>query len=197
MPKEKQPTATTEANRSFSTRSDLQCGNCTANLADFGWRLKPGQAVHHCDGSPCAYGAKQLPPHHTLAPWPNCWKCRQPLGCPKCVTNTQTEIFCESCFAWGTRAAFLHHGPVPNDPQVLRKRLGRHAPQAEDYPHAWLASYAHGETDFYQDLGQPVNEQGRKMLDVFSAVIPERYAASILRAWEEKPPFQNMQDEKK
>ena len=190
MPKERQPTATIEIRAKLP---DLRCQACNADLGDdkdghTPWRLKPGQAIHHCDGSPCAFGAKQIRPHHTLNPWPNCWKCRQPLGCPKCVTGTADQVFCEGCLVWGTLDAFLLHGPIPNSPMLLHKRLGRRAPQADEYPSAWARQYTQSERDFYEQLDHPSanTDEARRMLDVFSATVPERYAESILKAWESK-----------
>lgn len=178
---------------SLSLSPNLKCSTCNMNLGEkteqhAPWYLRPGQTVNHCDGSPCAFGAKQLGPHHTLTPWPTCWKCRQPLGCPKCVSCTRDEVFCEACLAWGTRDAFLAHGPVSNDPNQLRKRLGRMAPQADAYPQAWISRLMSSEAQFYEALGHISGEHinARRMLDVFSAAVPERYADTILRQWRER-----------
>ena len=177
------------------TPLSLKCSTCNLNLGEDGlkndrWRLKAGQAIHHCDGSTVAFGAVDRGAHHTLHPWPNCWRCHLSLGCPKCVTANALEVLCERCLVWGTREAFLHHGPIANDPNQVRKRGGRKAPEVLAYPDAWLVPFTHGEMQFETSETSSAKgvAHGTRLLDVFSAAIPERYAAAILHQWAEKQP---------
>ena len=180
-----------ERNDNLSVSPNLKCAECNLNMGEATekhgpWRLREGQAVHHCDGSTVAFGARSIGPHHTLTPWPNCWRCNKSLGCAKCVSCTITELLCESCLAWGTREALMQHGPITNDSNQLRKRLGKRAPEVKDYPHRWMAPYAHSEGLFYESLELPHadTDHARRMTDVFSAAIPERYASIILQRWQ-------------
>jgi len=180
----------------LASASPLTCNDCGENLGiatdkHGAWRLKDGQSVHHCDGSTVAFGAKNIGPHHTLTPWPPCWRCQQPLGCPKCVSCTPDEVLCEACLVWGTLAAFLQHGPITNDLHQLRKRGGKRAPTVEDYPPLMRAQYAATEDRVFESLAlSPADtNHARQMMDVFSAAIPERYAAAILQRWQgDRPP---------
>jgi hypothetical protein len=82
----------------------------------------------------------------------------------------------------------LHHGTVSNDANQLHKRRGQKAPQAEEYPQHWIPPYVHSEAPFYESLEHKSGEHAntRRMLDVFSAAVPERYADTILKNWQEK-----------
>lgn len=100
-----------------------------------------------CPGTSTAYGRKLLfcrDPHEPgKYTWGTCWKCTRPLGCSTCTTANSLEVLCEYCAAWGTEAAFHHHGPLVNDPPQLRKRHGIVAPQFKDYPEEWRLQYDH------------------------------------------------------
>jgi hypothetical protein len=61
--------------------------------------------------------------------WGLCWRCQKGLGCQICTSATAVEILCRRCAVWGTREAFLLHGP-----------LERGAPFA-DYPEPWRREY--------------------------------------------------------
>lgn len=178
---------------SVSANPSLKCPECNANLGEKtdehgAWHLRNAhQKIAHCDGSPCAYGAKEKAPHHTMFQWPDCWKCGLPLGCPKCSADVTTELLCEACLAWGTADALLQHGPISNDPAQLRKRAGKRAPTLAEYPPRWRTAYLADERPFFQDLDEMAGktEHAKRMVDAFSSAIPERYAEIILRLWEQ------------
>jgi hypothetical protein len=61
--------------------------------------------------------------------WGNCWNCGLPLGCSICTTSTEAEILCTRCALWGTKAAFLQHGPLERGKPL------------EAYPVEWRREY--------------------------------------------------------
>lgn len=77
--------------------------------------------VYHCE-NPAAAFARFREPHHN--PWGllgNCWRCRQPLGCPRCcaavwhggrVALATDETWCGKCGVWQDSSALLRQGIV-------------------------------------------------------------------------------------
>lgn len=77
------------------------------------------------------YDAHGKPTGDLARSWGVCWKCKRPLGCTICTTSSETEILCRPCGAWGTKAAFEHHGPM-----MPGARL-RHVAELAEYLAHW------------------------------------------------------------
>jgi hypothetical protein len=94
-----------------------------------------------CLGTRIAYGRNRdrcKEPHEVGISWGNCHRCNRPLGCSVCVTSNEREVLCEPCGMWGTKAAFLHHGPVEYKPA----KHGRWKPALfAAYPENWRREY--------------------------------------------------------
>lgn len=117
------------------------------------------------------------------------------MGCRKCAASVAEESLCESCLAWTTKEALLHHGPLGNDARQVAKRLGAHAPALGEYPTEWKYAYARSERSFLAELiegSAALTEKGRgavrQLLDVFSDAVPLRYAEEIMGRWAEERP---------
>lgn len=73
--------------------------------------------------------------------WGDCWKCGRSLGCAMCTTTNELEVLCAKCGAWGTEAAFHHHGPIINTPELVAKRRGVRGAEFREYPERWRLAY--------------------------------------------------------
>lgn len=105
-----------------------------------------------CEGSRVAFGRHDLGAHTTKKPWPACWKCHAPLGCPKCTASHAQELLCEFCIVWATKEALLRHGPIANTPAMIRLRGNRVAPPLTAYPTDWQIAYKRSGPDFVADV---------------------------------------------
>ena len=126
--------------------------------------------------------------HHTLNPWPYCWKCNKSLGCAKCVPNAITDVACEVCMVWGTLPALLLHGPLVNNKNQLWLRHGKQAPPLSHYPPHWQARYRRDEEEFQQGLMTPLSAEGKgimgKVMDILKKGESVPYENIIIKAWD-------------
>jgi hypothetical protein len=122
------------------------CIDCGRDLSQF----REGSDVRHCAGISYAFGARKWgEPHHCIVLHQRCWLCHEPLGCLLC-SGIEAELLCENIrhhgdlgAVWGTKAAFLEHGPLPQQPKQNKAR-----PQAvADYPPEWTRWYTPIEAD--------------------------------------------------
>lgn len=125
-----------------ASKGGRTCVDCGGDLSEF----REGMEVRHCAGISYAFGARKWgEPHHCIELHPRCWLCHEPLGCRLC-SGIAGELLCENLKAhnglgavWGTKAAFLEHGPL------IRQRHGRRQ-TLEDYPRQWAMEYEPLET---------------------------------------------------
>lgn len=130
-----------QGNNAKKQRSSMICPTCGIDMVEHGWAPVASPRIFHCEGSTVEFGAKKIDPHHSRWVWPSCWRCGESLGCGKCATSDRLEVLCTKCIVWGTEAAFLHHGPILNDPGPLARRGGRRAPSLSEYPSVWARRY--------------------------------------------------------
>lgn len=97
--------------------------------------------VYHCEAKTHVFGARYWgEAHHYNSIHGNCWKCGRSLGCGLCC-GIEKEVLCQNFrehgglgAVWGTKRAFLEHGPMV---------LQRHGPRQTlaDYPREWAQEY--------------------------------------------------------
>lgn len=159
------------------TAMPFLCSRCGENMRDYGWTKGP---VYHCEGSTIAFGARKESSHHTQRQWPNCWKCREIMGCATCATSDVRAVLCVRCKAWGTMEALLLHGPLVNG---LPLKI---------YPREWIKVYTDSEVDFQQELValSPRTENGQmvsaQMMDAIRKGQSFCYEDMIIETWQVK-----------
>ena len=88
------------------------------------------------------------------------------------------------------------HGPLVPD---KRQHRGHQPPTLNAYPQEWVEAYRRSEPEFLETLC--VHTSGRaateRTLDIFSAVLPLRYAERVLRAWEQRSDTGSVPKEKR
>ena len=81
--------------------------------------------------------------------WEKCWKCWQPMGCPRCVYHP----ICTRCLVITDHDYFVEMGPLSNDRMSIERRGGRRGPPLSIYPQSWQTEYllAHPDTATVED----------------------------------------------
>jgi len=133
------------------------CGTCHERMPPTWWNSsrEPPDVVH-CEGSPVGWQTRgRENPHHGRSRYPDCWHCGYSLGCDQCG-GVITEVLCVKCVVWGTKDAFLHHGPILNTPPMMAKRGGKRAPQTAEYPASWASAYRSQDRPELDYAGQPL-----------------------------------------
>lgn len=94
-----------------------------------------------CEGSRSVWrSGVRDDPHPAGRYYPPCWRCGRSNGCSKCA-GPPSEVLCTVCAAWGQPEGLAYHGPILNTPIMVAKRHGTYAPQVDDYPSDFVASY--------------------------------------------------------
>jgi len=93
------------------------CSVCNKNLANShdpdmgsGGAWPVGARVYHCENPTGAFPQMKTAHHTRLAPYSDCWRCRRPLGCPRCLGPDTDAIWCWACGVWQSSRALGRNG---------------------------------------------------------------------------------------